>query len=76
VAGWLPTAMRSPHLLIAKATAEVHYRHAERDKSMPPEAIAELGRVLEESGLIYVNEVYEGTTHGYTMADALRRGCH
>ncbi len=59
-------------MLIAKATAEVHYGHAEWDKSMPPEAIAELGHVLEESGLIYVNEVYEGTTHGDTMADTAR----
>ncbi len=67
--GLVTDSPQSPHLLIAKATAEFHYGHADRDKSMPPEAIAELGRVLKESGLTYVNEVYEGTTHGYTMAD-------
>ncbi len=55
--------------MIAVATAEFRYGHADRDKSMPPEAIAELGRRLADSGLACVNEVYDGTTHGYTMAD-------
>jgi carboxymethylenebutenolidase len=36
---------------------------------MPPEAVAALGRALDEAGLTARNEVYPGAGHGYTMAD-------
>ena len=59
----------SPHLVAARAAAEFVFGHADGDRSMPPEAIAALGRTLEEAGLTVTNEVYPGAAHGYSMAD-------
>ena len=59
----------SPHLTLAAARAEFVYGHADQDRSMPPEAVAALGRALTEAGLTHTNEVYAGAAHGYTMAD-------
>ena len=59
----------SPHHAIADARAAFVYGHADGDRSMSPEAVAALGRALEEAGLEHTNEVYEGAAHGYTMAD-------
>lgn len=60
----------SPHLLLAYARAEFVYGHADRDRSMPPEAVQALGKALADAGLTATNEVYAGAAHGYTMADA------
>jgi carboxymethylenebutenolidase len=59
----------SPHHRIAGARAEFVFGHADRDRSMPPEAIEELGRTLDAAGLTHINDVYAGAAHGYTMAD-------
>ena len=59
----------SPHLTLAEARAEFVYGHADQDRSMPPDAVAALGRALTEAGLTHTNEVYAGAAHGYTMAD-------
>jgi len=59
----------SPHHRIAEARAEFVFGHADRDRSMPPEAVEELGRTLDAAGLTHTNEVYAGAAHGYSMAD-------
>jgi carboxymethylenebutenolidase len=59
----------SPHRRIADARAEFVFGHADRDRSMPPEAVAELGRALRAAGLAHTNEVYVGASHGYSMSD-------
>jgi len=59
----------SPHRRIADARAEFVFGHADRDRSMPPAAIEELGRTLDAAGLTHTNEVYAGAAHGYSMAD-------
>ena len=59
----------SPHRRIADARAEFVFGHADHDRSMPPEAVAELGRALDAAGLTHTNEVYAGAAHGYSMAD-------
>jgi carboxymethylenebutenolidase len=59
----------SPHRTLDLARAEFVFGHADYDRSMPPEAVAALGEALERAGLRHVNEVYEGASHGYTMAD-------
>jgi carboxymethylenebutenolidase len=59
----------SPHRALAAARAELVFGHADNDRSMPPEAVAALGRALDEAGLTARNEVYPGAGHGYTMAD-------
>ena len=37
---------------------------------MTAEQIATLERTLDEAGVRYRSEVYEGAQHGYTMADS------
>ena len=60
---------RSPHRGIPRARAEFLFGHADHDRSMPPEAVEELRRVLDEAGLAGTSVVYAGAAHGYTMAD-------
>lgn len=59
----------SPHLSAGSLTAEVYLGHADNDRSMTPEQIAELERTLDAAGLRYRSELYRGAAHGYTMAD-------
>ncbi|WP_328457269.1 MULTISPECIES: dienelactone hydrolase family protein [unclassified Amycolatopsis] len=57
----------SPHRLLAKLTAEVHFGLSEND--MRPEAVDELNRALDATGAAYSTEIYPGSVHGYTMSD-------
>ena len=59
----------SPHASVAHARAEFVFGHADHDRGMPPEAVATLGRVLDEAGLTATNEVYPDSPHGYSMND-------
>ena len=59
----------SPHLGLPASQAEFFFGHADNDRSMPREAVEKLGRALEAAGLSATNVVFEGATHGYTMAD-------
>jgi carboxymethylenebutenolidase len=59
----------SPHAGLPRAHAEFVFGHADGDRSMPPEAVAELGRVLADLGLTATNEIYPGSPHGYSMND-------
>ena len=67
--GLATDAADSPHRGLADAEAEFVLLHADHDKSMGPEAVAELGRALESTGLTAVNEIVPGAAHGYTMSD-------
>ena len=59
----------SPHLGLGRARAEFVFGHADQDRSMPPEAVGRLGEALSAAGLVFINDVYAGAPHGYTMAD-------
>jgi len=59
----------SPHVGLRHARAEFVFGHADQDRSMPPEAVAELGRVLADAGLTATNEIYPESPHGYSMND-------
>ena len=59
----------SPHRGLAEASAEFVFGHADNDRSMPAEAVAELQQALEDAGLAATNEIYAGAAHGYSMAD-------
>ena len=59
----------SPHLGLRQAKARFVFGHADRDRSMGPEAVARLGEALAEAGLTASNVIYSGAAHGYTMAD-------
>jgi carboxymethylenebutenolidase len=59
----------SPHLGAATTTAEVYVAHADADGSAPPEQQERLEAALTDAGVLHRTELYEGTTHGFTMAD-------
>lgn len=59
----------SPHLGLGGARAEFVFGHADHDKSMAPEAVGRLGEALSAAGLLFINDVYAGAPHGYTMND-------
>ncbi|WEV25707.1 dienelactone hydrolase family protein [Streptomyces sp. 71268] len=57
----------SPHRLLGKLTAEARFGLAEGD--LTPEALAELTRALDATGVDHAIETYPGTVHGFTMSD-------
>lgn len=59
----------SPHHSAGELNAELYLGHADNDQSMTPENIATLEQSLTEAGVTHRSELYEGATHGYTMAD-------
>jgi carboxymethylenebutenolidase len=59
----------SPHLAVGSITGEVYFGHADNDGSMTPENIAALENALDEAGVTYTSELYEGSPHGWTMSD-------
>jgi carboxymethylenebutenolidase len=59
----------SPHLRVGEITAELYLAHADNDGSMTPENIETLEAALDRAGVRYTSELYEGTRHGFTMAD-------
>lgn len=59
----------SPHLSAGAISAEVYFGHADNDQSMTPEQIATLEQALEDAGMRYRSELYDGAAHGYTMSD-------
>lgn len=67
--GLVTDAPDSPHLAAGKLEAELYLAFADNDPSMTAENIAELERALDEAGVDYRAEVYEGAGHGYTMRD-------
>jgi carboxymethylenebutenolidase len=59
----------SPHRSAADLKAELYLGFADQDRSMTAEQIAAVERALDEAGVRYRAEVYEGAQHGYAMAD-------
>jgi carboxymethylenebutenolidase len=67
--GLVTDAPDSPHRSVADLKAELYFGFADQDQSMTAEQIATLERALDEAGVRYRSEVYEGARHGFTMAD-------
>lgn len=61
----------SPHLSASSLRSEVYFGHADDDPNMTREQIATLDAALDDAGVTYRSEVYEGALHGYTMSDGL-----
>jgi carboxymethylenebutenolidase len=59
----------SPHLLVGNITGEVYFGHADHDHTMNADQITLLETALEQAGVTYTSEVYEGADHGFTMTD-------
>jgi carboxymethylenebutenolidase len=67
--GLATDAPDSPHRSAGELKAECYFGFADQDQSMTAEQIATFERALEEAGVGYRSEVYEGAPHGYTMSD-------
>jgi carboxymethylenebutenolidase len=67
--GLVTDAPDSPHRSADAIKAELYFGHADHDPSMSAEQVAELDRALDQAGVRYRTEVYEGAMHGYTMSD-------
>jgi carboxymethylenebutenolidase len=67
--GLVTDAPESPHRSAARLRAELYLGHADNDRSMTAEQIAELERALDAAGVAYASELYAGAAHGYTMSD-------
>jgi carboxymethylenebutenolidase len=59
----------SPHLGVGSITGEAYFAHAYNDRSMNAEQIKTLEAALDEAGVTYTSEVYDGASHGFTMSD-------
>jgi carboxymethylenebutenolidase len=59
----------SPHLGVGSITGEAYFGHADNDGSMTKEQIETLEAALDQAGVTYTSEVYEGAPHGFTMSD-------
>jgi len=57
----------SPHVVAAKATAELYFACAENDRWMPLDQIEPLRRALKEANATAEVEVYPGTDHGFAF---------
>jgi carboxymethylenebutenolidase len=68
-AGLVTDAPESPHRRAGDVKAELYFGFADDDPGMTAEQIATFERALDEAGVRYRAEVYEGARHGYTMAD-------
>ncbi len=60
----------SPHTLLPRVKGRLYFGHAIEDRSMPKEAIENLGRALQSWGGTYENETYEGAYHSWTTLDS------
>lgn len=66
--GLYTDAPTSPHTLLPRVKARLHFGHAMEDRSMPKEAIEKLDRALAAWGGRYESEVYQAR-HGWTVPD-------
>jgi len=67
--GLATDAPESPHRSAGQLKAECYFGFADQDQSMTAAQIAAFERALEEAGVSYRSEVYQGAPHGYTMSD-------
>lgn len=67
--GLVTDAPDSPHRSASELKAELYAGFADHDPSMNAEQIATLEQALDQAGVRYRAEVYEGAMHGYTMSD-------
>lgn len=68
--GFLATdATDSPHRVAHRITAELYFGHADQDPTLPAAQIDRLDKALSSAGVRHRTEVYEGSPHGYTLAD-------
>jgi carboxymethylenebutenolidase len=62
-------APTSPHLLAPQMKAEVYVAGADNDQSYPPDMATRLEQALDQAGVKYRAEIYEGAAHGWMKPD-------
>ena len=67
--GLVTDKANSPHELLPHIKAKLYFGHADKDPSMPQEAIDKLDVALDEWDGIYESEIYDGASHGWTQPD-------
>jgi carboxymethylenebutenolidase len=67
--GLVTEATDSPHRSIGDSTAEYVFGHADNDRGMTLDDVAELEATLQAAGRPHLNEVYPDAPHGYSMTD-------
>lgn len=67
--GLATDAETSPHRFAVKAKGRLYIGEADNDPYYPPEMGERLGKALDEAGVDYKRELYEGSLHGWTQAD-------
>jgi carboxymethylenebutenolidase len=60
----------SPHHVLPRVKSRLYFGHADKDGSMPREAIDKLDQALAAWGGRYESELYEGALHGWTSTDS------
>lgn len=68
--GLYTDAPTSPHLVLPRIRARMHFGHAVEDRSMPKEAIEKFDQALAAWGGVYESKTYEGAHHGWTVPDS------
>ncbi|MFT4265217.1 MAG: dienelactone hydrolase family protein [Nocardioides sp.] len=66
--GLVTDAPDSPHTVLTGRTAYL-FGHADNDRSMTPENVADLDAALTAVGARFSSAIYPGAPHGYTMSD-------
>lgn len=59
----------SPHLVLPEVMARLYFGHATGDASMTANDIAHFEQALAKGRGTYESEIYEGTSHGWTVPD-------
>jgi carboxymethylenebutenolidase len=59
----------SPHRLAPQIRAELYVAVADNDRSSPPEMVERFKQALDDAGVRYRCEVYEGASHGWMKPD-------
>lgn len=59
----------SPHLLAPQTKAELYIAAADNDQSYPPDMAERYEKALDEAGVNYRAELYEGQAHGWMKPD-------
>jgi len=59
----------SVHRVLPMIKAKLYFGFAVDDKTMPDEAVAEFKKALDEAGLTWEAESYDGANHGWCMPD-------
>jgi carboxymethylenebutenolidase len=67
--GLVTDAPDSVHLSVGNVTGELYFAHADNDSSMTADQIKTLESALDDAGVTYRSELYEGAPHGFTMTD-------